>query len=82
MFCINTLQINSNPPYNRGKDLLYKDKYNTSMEVFNEQSNLYDENGNIVFNMKENNESNGKFHTDWLNIVYSRIKLAKNLLSE
>lgn len=70
------------PPYNRGKDLLYKDKYNTSMEVFNEQSNLYDENGNIVFNMKENNESNGKFHTDWLNIVYSRIKLAKNLLSE
>ncbi len=67
------------PPYNRGTDLLYKDDFSEKTEDFLERSNQKDEFGN---RMIANNESNGRFHSDWLSMIYSRLKLAKNLLTD
>lgn len=52
-----------------------------SPEEFEKLSNKYDEDGNIQFDIKKNNESNGRIHTDWLNMMYPRLKLAKDLLT-
>ena len=70
------------PPYNTGSDFLYNDNFDISQNEFSYLSGQYDENGNQLFTMNTNTESNGRFHTDWLNIMYPRLKLAKDLLTE
>ena len=71
------------PPYNTGKDsFVYNDSFDMSQSAFSDASGQYDENGNLLFDLRPNNESNGKFHTNWLNMLYPRLKLAKDLLSE
>ena len=71
------------PPYNTGKDsFVYNDNFNMSKDAFSDASGQYDENGNLLFDMHSNNESNGKFHSDWLSMIYPRLKIAKDLLKE
>ncbi len=71
------------PPYNTGNDFVYSDKFAMSSEEWNEQSGLFDEDGNQVLDpMQRNTESNGHFHTDWLNMIYPRLKVARDLLAE
>lgn len=71
------------PPYNTGNDsFVYPDNYSMTDEEFRESSEQYDEDGNIKYDIRKNNESNGKFHTDWLNMMYPRLKLARDLLRE
>lgn len=71
------------PPYNTGNDsFVYDDDRSISGDEFAERSGQYDENGNLLFDMRPNNESNGRFHTDWLNMLYPRLRIAKDLLSE
>lgn len=71
------------PPYNTGNDsFVYNDNFQMSNEEFSEASGQYDENGNLNYDIRKNNESNGKFHTDWLNMMYPRLKLAKDLLRD
>lgn len=67
------------PPYNTGNDFVYEDDFATSTEDYLQASKSYDEQGNRMF---QNNESNGRFHSDWLSMMYSRLKLAKDLLSD
>jgi adenine-specific DNA-methyltransferase len=67
------------PPYNTGRDFIYNDDLKKSMEEYLEESGQHDLNGNRLF---QNSESNGRFHSDWLTMVYSRIKVARNLLRE
>ena len=67
------------PPYNTGNDFVYEDDFVQSMEEYRENSGQFDDDGNrLVKNM----DSNGRFHTDWLNMIYPRIKLAKDLLTD
>ncbi len=70
------------PPYNTGHDFVYNDNFISSYEDFANACKITDENGNLLFNPKENGESNGRFHTDWLNMIYPRIKVARDLLSD
>lgn len=71
------------PPYNTGKDFIYNDHFSISQEDFEERSGLIDENGNrVVSPMQRNTESDGRFHTKWLNMIYPRLKVARDLLSE
>lgn len=67
------------PPYNTGNDFVYEDDFKQSAEEYIDNSGQLDEEGN---RMVTNTESNGRFHTDWLNMMYPRLKLAKDLLSE
>lgn len=67
------------PPYNTGNDFVYNDDFSQSAEEYMAGSGQYDEVGN---RMVTNTESNGRFHTDWLNMIYGRLKIAKSLLSE
>ena len=67
------------PPYNTGNDFVYNDKFNKSENEELVESGQIDEVGN---RMITNNQSNGKFHSDWLSVIFSRIKLARNLLTE
>ncbi|MDN5477879.1 site-specific DNA-methyltransferase [Acinetobacter sp. IK22] len=67
------------PPYNTGNDFIYEDNFAESTEVFFEKSNQVDEQGNRLI---ANTESNGRFHSDWLSMIYSRLKLARNLLKD
>ena len=67
------------PPYNTGNDFVYEDDFAQNTDDYMENSGQYDEEGN---RMVTNTESNGRFHTDWLNMMYPRLKLAKDLLSE
>ena len=67
------------PPYNTGNDFVYNDDFAISISEYVANSGQLDENGN---QMVQNTESNGRFHTDWLNMLYPRLKLAKNLLTE
>ena len=67
------------PPYNTGNDFVYEDDFAQSTEDYMGNSGQYDEEGN---RMVTNTESNGRFHTDWLNMIYPRLKLAKDLLSD
>lgn len=67
------------PPYNTGNDFVYEDNFAQSTDEYLANSGQYDEDGN---RMVQNTESNGRFHTDWLNMIYPRLKLAKALLSE
>jgi len=71
------------PPYNTGNDFVYNDDFVQSQAEFAGQSGLFDEEGNrMVDPMVQNTESNGRFHTDWLNMIYPRLKVAKNLLTD
>jgi adenine-specific DNA-methyltransferase len=70
------------PPYNTGNDFVYNDDFASSYEEFAESCKVYDEEGNLTFDPKANGESNGRFHTDWLNMIYPRLKVARDLLSE
>jgi len=67
------------PPYNTGNDFIYEDDFAESTNVFFERSNQVDEEGNRLI---ANTESNGRFHSDWLSMMYSRLKLARNLLKD
>ena len=70
------------PPYNTGHDFVYNDDFAESYEEFAKSCKAYDEDGNLQFNPKENGESNGRFHTDWLNMIYPRLKVARDLLMD
>ncbi|WP_367568220.1 site-specific DNA-methyltransferase [Lacrimispora sp.] len=71
------------PPYNTGKDsFVYDDDFILSNEEFNHISGKYDDDGNVLFDFRLNNETNGRFHTDWLNMMYPRLRLARNLLPD
>ena len=70
------------PPYNTGKDFVYNDDFVESYTEFVELCKIYDEDGNVQFDPKVNGESNGRFHTDWLNMLYPRLRVAKDLLSD
>lgn len=67
------------PPYNTGNDFIYEDDFTQSREIYDEDSGAIDENGNRMF---KNTDSNGRFHSDWCTMIYSRLSLARNLLSE
>ncbi|MDY5676550.1 MAG: site-specific DNA-methyltransferase [Eubacteriales bacterium] len=67
------------PPYNTGNDFVYEDDFATSANEYLQNSKSYDEQGNRMF---QNNDSNGRFHSDWLSMMYSRLKLAKDLLTD
>lgn len=67
------------PPYNTGKDFVYKDDFKDNIQNYFEQSGQMDSDGNIL---STNTESNGRFHTDWLNMMYPRLILLKNLLTD
>ena len=66
------------PPYNTGNDFVYEDGFAQSIDEYLANSGQFDENGNRLV---PNTESNGRFHTDWLNMIYPRLKLAKDLLA-
>ena len=67
------------PPYNTGNDFVYNDDFSQNAEEYQENSGQTDEEGNRLV---QNTESNGRFHTDWLNMIYPRLKVAKDLLAE
>ena len=67
------------PPYNTGNDFVYEDDFAQSTEEYLANSGQFDDEGNRLVT---NTESNGRFHTDWLNMIYPRLKLAKDLLVE
>lgn len=71
------------PPYNTGNDFVYNDDFAQSRDEFEKTSGLFDEEGNQTIDpMQRNTESNGRFHTDWLNMIYPRLKVARDLLSD
>ena len=71
------------PPYNTGNDFVYNDDFAQGKDDFEATSGLFDEDGNQVLDpMQRNTESNGRFHTDWLNMIYPRLKVARDLLSD
>lgn len=67
------------PPYNTGNDFIYEDDFAESTDAFFERSNQVDDEGNRLVS---NTDSNGRFHSDWLSMMNSRLKLARNLLSD
>ena len=67
------------PPYNTGNDFVYNDDFAMDSDEYADVSGQYDEQGNRLF---QNTESNGRFHTNWLNMIYPRLKVAKDLLSD
>jgi len=67
------------PPYNTGNDFVYEDDFAQSAAEYMDNSGQYDEEGNRLVT---NTESNGRFHTDWLNMIYPRLRLAKDLLAD
>ena len=70
------------PPYNTGNDFVYNDDFAQGKAEFEAQSGLFDEEGRRMADpMVQNTESNGRFHTDWLNMIYPRLKVAKDLLA-
>lgn len=71
------------PPYNTGNDFVYNDDFAQSKEDFEQNSGLFDAEGNQTIDpMHRNTEANGRFHTDWLNMIYPRLKVARDLLTE
>ena len=67
------------PPYNTGNDFIYADDFMRSQEEENEQMGMYDEDENRLF---RNTDTNGRFHSDWCSMIYSRLMLARNLLTD
>ena len=71
------------PPYNTGNDFVYNDDFAVSRDEFEAHSGLFDEEGNqTVDPMVRNTESNGRFHTFWLNMIYPRMKVARDILTD
>ena len=71
------------PPYNTGNDFVYNDDFAQSREDFEATSGAFDEEGNqLIDPMQRNTESNGRFHSDWLNMIYPRLKIARDLLAD
>ena len=71
------------PPYNTGNDFVYNDDFAQGKEEFEQTSGLFDEDGNqTVDPLVRNTEANGRFHTDWLNMIYPRLKVARDLLTD
>ena len=71
------------PPYNTGNDFVYNDDFAQGKAEFEARSGLFDEEGRHMADpMVQNTESNGRFHTDWLNMIYPRLKVAKDLLTD
>lgn len=71
------------PPYNTGNDFVYNDDFAQGKEDFEQGSGLFDAEGNQTIDpMQRNTEANGRFHTDWLNMIYPRLKIARDLLSD
>ncbi len=78
---IKTIYID--PPYNTGHDFVYNDSFARSAEEERAENSAFDEEGNILdAAYRQNNESNGKFHSDWCSMMYPRLVLARDLLSE
>ena len=67
------------PPYNTGNDFIYRDDFTSSSEEYAEDAGLFDDEGNRMF---KNTDTNGRFHSDWCSMIYSRLMLARNLLSD
>lgn len=67
------------PPYNTGNDFIYRDNFAQTAEVYAEQAGVYGENGERLF---KNTDGNGRFHSDWCSMIYSRLMLARNLLTD
>ena len=67
------------PPYNTGKDFVYKDNYKDNLKNYQEITNYHNEDGHV---RSTNSESDGRYHSNWLNMMYPRLKLARNLLKE
>ena len=67
------------PPYNTGKDFVYRDNFHKSKSEYDEESTVRDEDDNKLV---QNTESNGRFHSDWCSMIYPRLKLARDLLSD
>ena len=67
------------PPYNTGNDFIYKDDFAQSVDEYEAESGQVDEEGNRLF---KNSETNGRFHSDWCSMMYSRLLVARNLLSD
>ena len=67
------------PPYNTGNDFIYRDDFAQSAEEYDEEAGAFDEDGNRLF---KNTDSNGRFHSDWCSMIYSRLMLARDLLTE
>lgn len=67
------------PPYNTGNDFIYRDKFKITPDEYDEAAGVLDENENKLF---QNNTSNGRFHSDWCSMMYPRLQLARNLLSD
>lgn len=67
------------PPYNTGKDFIYKDDYRDNIENYKKITGQIDDDGNSI---STNSEANGRYHTDWLNMMYPRLRLARNLLKD
>lgn len=67
------------PPYNTGKDFIYRDNFRQSIDEYEKRSGIFDDEDNRLF---QNNEGNGRFHSDWCSMIYSRLQLARNLLSD
>lgn len=67
------------PPYNTGTDLIYRDKFKIDLDDYEEELGLYDDEANRLF---KNTDSNGRFHSDWCSMIYSRLMLARNLLTD
>lgn len=71
------------PPYNTGNDFVYNDNFALGKDDFEQSSGLFDAEGNQTIDpMQRNTEANGRFHTDWLNMIYPRLKVARDLLSK
>lgn len=71
------------PPYNTGNDFVYNDDFAQGRDEFEQNSGLFDEEGNQLLDpMQRNTEANGRFHTDWLNMIYPRLKVARDLLKD
>lgn len=73
------------PPYNTGKDFIYSDKFSAEKGHYDVDSGVRDEEGNKLIDeesWKQNTTANGRFHSDWLSMIYSRLKLARNLLKD
>lgn len=75
----NVKMVYIDPPYNTGSDFIYRDDFRQSIDEYEENLGVHDENGNRMF---KNTDTNGRFHSDWCSMIYSRLMLARNLLSE
>lgn len=79
--CLNSIKlIYIDPPYNTGNDFLFNDSFKMDQDEYNEETGYFDDDGNIRF--KKNEKTNPRYHSDWCSMLYPRLKLAHNLLTE